>query len=146
MPVVKTENQFEDAFAELPCPVCGASKWVHLVYEGVFCKECNTECSLRTPNGDTGFIATFNSHSTWNSEDIEPIPDCEEYGEVASGKWLGSQSQGYELYWFSPKAEHTEDYDGDWLPAWEREPEPEYLIDLTPTEESEKREVQGGAS
>ena len=146
MPIVETNNCFEGAFDELICPVCGACAWVHIVYQGIFCKKCNTECSLRTPNGDTGFVATFDSHSTWDSEDAEPIPECEEYGAVASGKWLGSQSQGYDLYWFSPKAEYTDEYDGDWLPVWERESEPDYLIDLSPSEKDGTSRIQDGAS
>lgn len=135
MGIVETERRFEGAFDELQCPVCGSGDWAHLVFQGVFCRKCNTRCLLREPNGDQGFVATFDSNYTWNVEVAEPIPYTDEYGAVASGKWLGSPRRGYELYWFSPKAEHVDDYDVEWKPAWERETEPAYLIDLPATEE-----------
>jgi hypothetical protein len=135
MGIVETERRFEGAFDELQCPVCGSEKWTHLVFQGVFCRACNTRCLLREPGGDQGFIATFDSKYTWLTDDAEPIPESDEHGAVASGKWLGSPRRGYDLYWFSVKAEYPDD-DVEWKPAWERETGPTYLIDLPAAKES----------
>jgi hypothetical protein len=134
MGIAETEERYDGAFDELKCPVCGSEDWTHLVFQGVFCADCNTRCLLREPTGDQGFIAEFDSKYTWSVEGAETIPDTEEYGAVASGKWLGTPTTGYERHWFSPKAEYVDSYDGDWQPAWEREDTenhaPNYLIEL----------------
>ena len=142
MPIVETEDRYDGAFDELQCPVCGSEDWTHLVFQGVFCAECNTRCLLREPAGDQGFIVKFDSKYTWLTNDSEMIPETEEYGATASGKWLGTPSTGYDRYWFSATAEHLDGYDTDWKPAWEREDagngEPNYLIEL-PSNEVEAR-------
>ncbi|EMA48075.1 MULTISPECIES: DUF7567 family protein [Halococcus] len=142
MPIVETEDRYDGAFDELQCPVCGSEDWTHLVFQGVFCAECNTRCLLRDPAGDQGFIVKFDSKYTWLTDDAEMIPETEEYGATASGKWLGTPSTGYDRYWFSAMAEHLDDYDTNWKPAWEREDggngEPNYLIEL-PSNEVEAR-------
>ncbi|WP_306060446.1 DUF7567 family protein [Natronococcus wangiae] len=124
MPLVKTEERYTGAFDVVVCPVCGSDEWVHLVFQGVFCKTCNTRCTLREPAGDQGFIAEFDSTYTWSVDGAVPIPDTDEYGPRASGKWLGTEAHGYDRYWFSAYEDYVYD-DCEWEPAWDREPENE---------------------
>lgn len=121
MAIVDTEERYADAFDAIVCPVCGSESWTYLVFQGVFCTECNTRCLLREPAGDQGFIAEFDSKYTWTIEDAAPIPDTDEYGARASGKWLGTARRGYDRYWFSVYAEYVDNYDGNWAPAWTRD-------------------------
>lgn len=134
MALVTVEDRYPSAFEELLCPVCGSAEWTHLVFQGVFCDRCNTRCLLRETAGDQGFIAEFDGTYTWDVENAEAIPETDEYGALASGKWLGSERSGYERYWFSAHVEYDDRYEGDWKPAWEREAdktaEPAYLIEL----------------
>jgi len=88
MAIVDTEERYAGAFDTVKCPVCGSDEWTHLVYQGVFCVTCNTRCTLREPSGDQGFIAEFDSQYTWSVEEAEPIPETDEYGALASGKWV----------------------------------------------------------
>jgi hypothetical protein len=138
MGIAETEERYDGAFDELQCPVCGSEDWTHLIFQGVFCRDCNTRCLLREPAGDQGFIAEFDSKYTWATEGAENIPETEEYGATASGKWLGSPSRGYERQWFSVKAELLDGYDVEWEPAWDRgdteSDGPNYLIELPSTE------------
>ncbi|WP_425607573.1 DUF7567 family protein [Natrinema zhouii] len=39
----------------------------------------------------------------------------------ASGKWLGTESRGYDRYWFSAYADHIDGHENEWEPAWDRE-------------------------
>jgi hypothetical protein len=121
MAIVDTEERYAGAFDTVKCPVCGSDEWTHLVYQGVFCVTCNTRCTLREPSGDQGFIAEFDSQYTWSVEEAEPIPETDEYGALASGKWLGSESHGYDRYWFSAYADHVDGRENEWVPAWDRE-------------------------
>jgi hypothetical protein len=120
MAIVETEDRYTGAFDVLVCPVCGAENWTHLVYQGVFCTECNTRCRLREPVGDQGFIAEFDSEHMWATENAEPIPETDEYGACAAGKWHGTATTSYERYWFAAYADHVDSYTGDWQPAWNR--------------------------
>lgn len=145
MALVTVEDRYPSAFEEMECPVCGNEEWTHLVFQGVFCKHCNTRCLLCETAGDQGFVAKFDGTCTWAVEDGEMIPETDEYDALASGKWLGSERYGYERYWFSARAEQDDSYDGDWKPAWERETDennddgPNYLIELPASgEESTK--------
>ncbi|WP_114579542.1 hypothetical protein [Saliphagus sp. LR7] len=124
MGIVETENRYNGAFDVVECPVCGSDEWTHIVYQGVFCANCNTKCTLREPAGDQGFIAEFDGAYTWSVDDGEKIPETEEYGPVASGKWLGTENTGYHRHWFSARADYVHD-DCEWEPAWHREPKNE---------------------
>lgn len=121
MALVETEERYDGAFDVIVCPVCGSRDWTHLVFQGVFCTECNTRCLLREPAGDQGFVATFDSKYTWTTDDAEKIPDTDEYGARASGKWFGTAASGYTRYWFSAYIEHVDGHNTDWQPAWERD-------------------------
>lgn len=121
MAITETEERYDGAFDVIICPVCGSENWTHLVFEGVFCTECNTQCLLSEPVGDQGFIATFDSKYTWQSDDAEPIPETDEYGARASGKWLGTGTSGYERYWFGAYIEHVDGANSEWQPAWDRD-------------------------
>lgn len=121
MAIVETEERYDSAFDVIVCPVCGSEDWTHLVFQGVFCTECNTRCLLREPAGDQGFIATFDSKYTWTIDKAEKIPETDEHGARASGKWLGTPSSGYTRYWFSAYVEDVIGYNSDWQPAWERD-------------------------
>ncbi|TYL37274.1 hypothetical protein CV102_18395 [Natronococcus pandeyae] len=121
MAIVETEDRYPGAFDIIECPVCGSEEWTHLLYQGVFCARCNTQCTLREPAGDQGFIAEFDSKYTWSVDHGEAIPETDEYGARASGKWLGTEADGYERYWFSAYADHVDEHDCEWEPAWDRE-------------------------
>lgn len=146
MALVEVEDRYPSAFEEMECPVCGREKWASLVFQGVFCKHCNTRCFLCETAGDQGFVAKFDGTCTWAVEDGEMIPETDESDALASGKWLGTEGSGYKLYWFSVRAEDDDNYDGDWKPAWEREADenndggPSYLIEL-PSDEGKSTEV-----
>ena len=121
MPVVETDDTHADAFDVIECPCCGSDEWVELVYNGVYCDGCNTQCRLRETAGDQGFIAEFDSEGyTWNDEGVEPIPETDEYGRRASGKWLGTGGE-YHRHWFSAHVEHVDGVESEWKPAWERD-------------------------
>lgn len=134
MPIVETTTPFEGFFEDLQCPVCGCEDWSHKVMEGVYCDHCGTKCTLSEPSCDTGVKAKFDSQFTFSVEGAEPIPETEEHGAIATGKWSGSPGRGFYLEWFSPHAEFVKGFEHDWVPAWKRSTGPSYLIDLPASE------------
>lgn len=103
MPIVETEERYEGAFDEVECPVCGSEDWTHIVFQGVFCADCNTRCLLREPAGDQGFIAEFDGKYTWLTDDAEMIPETEEYGATASGSGSELPAAGTSATGFRPQ-------------------------------------------
>lgn len=130
MPIVETVNNFEGFSKNLECPVCGRDEWSHLLMNGLYCFHCGTQCRLSEPSCDTGVKARFDSRYTLNVEGAEAIPHTKEHGAIAFGKWLGSSAHGYGLESFYPMAKFVKGFEYDWVPAWKRETETEYLIDL----------------
>jgi len=60
----------EVLFEFLWCPVCGQDVFTHIPFEGVFCKNCNTQVVLRESRENRGYeeavLACFDTDSTWN--------------------------------------------------------------------------------
>jgi hypothetical protein len=60
----------ETLFEFLWCPVCGQEVFTHIPFEGVFCKNCNTQVELQesreTPGYEEAVLACFESAKTWN--------------------------------------------------------------------------------
>jgi hypothetical protein len=61
----------EALFEFLWCPVCGQEVFTHIPFEGVFCKNCNTEVVLRESRENRGYeeavLACFNIEMAVNS-------------------------------------------------------------------------------
>ena len=111
---LETTNQYNEAvFDFLWCPVCGHEVFHHLTFQGVFCKECNTEVIFRESNKlrghKEGVLACFNTETTWNLHRDKmlrrDLPDG-----TARAKVLGKPGD-YHLEWWSPKP------DDDWQPV-----------------------------
>jgi len=64
------DRHSEALFEFLWCPVCGHEIFSHIPFEGVFCKNCNTQVILRESREDRGYeeavLACFDTDSTWN--------------------------------------------------------------------------------
>ncbi len=99
------DRHSEALFEFLWCPVCGHEVFSHIPFEGVFCKNCNTQVVLQEPLEDRGheeaFIACFDTETTWNLHVEEKLrrelPDGS-----ARMKILGAP-QKYEIDWWSPE-------------------------------------------
>jgi hypothetical protein len=64
------DRHSEALFEFLWCPVCGQEVFTHIPFEGVFCKNCNTQVILRESRENRGYeeavLACFDTDSTWN--------------------------------------------------------------------------------
>ncbi len=94
----------EALFEFLWCPVCGQEVFTHIPFEGVFCKNCNTEVVLRESRENRGYeeavLTCFNTDSTWNLHVAEKLrrelPDGS-----ARVKLLGAPGSS-RVDWWSP--------------------------------------------
>jgi len=64
------DRHSEALFEFLWCPVCGHEVFSHILFEGVFCRNCNTQVELQESRETRGYeeavLACFDTHSTWN--------------------------------------------------------------------------------
>jgi len=81
------DRHSEALFEFLWCPVCGHEIFSHIPFEGVFCKNCNTQVILRESREDRGYeeavLACFDTDSTWNLHVDEKAPS-------RSSGWIGA--------------------------------------------------------
>ena len=68
---LEVRNRHSEALFEfLWCPVCGQEVFAHNPFEGVFCKNCNTQVELQESRETRGYgeavLACFDTHSMWN--------------------------------------------------------------------------------
>jgi len=64
-------NRHSEALFEfLWCPVCGHEVFTHIPFEGVFCKNCNTQVELQESRETRGYeeavLACFDTATTWS--------------------------------------------------------------------------------
>ena len=92
-------------FEFLWCPVCGQEVFSHIPFEGVFCKNCNTQVVLRESRENRGYeeavLACFNTDSTWNLHVDEKLRRDLPSGS-ARIKIFGAPGS-YEVDWWSPE-------------------------------------------
>jgi hypothetical protein len=71
------DRHSEALFEFLWCPVCGQEVFTHIPFEGVFCKNCNTQVVLRESRENRGYeeavLACFDSTTTWNLHGDEQL-------------------------------------------------------------------------
>jgi len=64
------DRHSEALFEFLWCPVCGHEVFSHILFEGVFCRNCNTQVELQESRETRGYeeavLACFDTDSTWN--------------------------------------------------------------------------------
>jgi hypothetical protein len=64
------DRHSEALFEFLWCPVCGHEVFSHIPYEGVFCKNCNTQVKLQESRETRGYeeavLACIDTDMTWN--------------------------------------------------------------------------------
>ena len=95
------ERYDESVFGSLWCIVCGCENWVEIPYEGVFCKNCNTQVQLQSSNDSNAVLADFSCESTWNLHK-EELNRRELPQELVRAKLVGGPS-GYEVKWWTPE-------------------------------------------
>jgi len=107
------DRHSEALFEFLWCPVCGHEIFSHIPFEGMFCKNCNTQVKLRESRETRGYeeavLACFDTDSTWNLHVDEKLRRDLPDGS-ARVKVLGAPGD-YEVDWWSPKP------DEDWEPV-----------------------------
>ena len=102
-----------ELFDFLWCPVCGHEVFSHIPFEGVFCKNCNTQVELQESREKRGHeeavLACFDTETTGNLHIDEKhrrdLPDGS-----ARVKILGAPG-AYEVDWWSPRPSD------DWQPV-----------------------------
>ena len=103
----------DELFEFLWCPVCGQGTFTHIPFEGVFCKNCNTQVVLQESRETRGYeeavLACFDTDSTWNLHVDEKLRRDLPDGS-ARAKILGAPGD-YQVDWWSPKS------DEDWEPV-----------------------------
>ncbi|GGM74088.1 uncharacterized Zn finger protein (UPF0148 family) [Halarchaeum rubridurum] len=64
------DRHSEALFEFLWCPVCGQEVFTHIPFEGVFCKNCNTQVEIQESRERRGYeeavLACFDTTTTWN--------------------------------------------------------------------------------
>ena len=107
------DRHSEALFEFLWCPVCGHEVFSHIPFEGVFCKNCNTEVELQEARETRGYeeavLTCFDTATTWNLHVDEKLRRDLPDGS-ARVKVLGAPGD-YEVDWWSPEP------DGDWKPV-----------------------------
>ena len=100
-------------FEFLWCPVCGHEVFSHIPFEGVFCKNCNTQVELRESREDRGYeeavLAYFDTDTTWNLHVDDKLRRDLPDGS-ARVKIFGAPGV-YKVDWWSPEP------DEDWEPV-----------------------------
>ncbi|EMA27511.1 DUF7567 family protein [Haloarcula japonica] len=98
------DRHSEALFECLWCPVCGHEVFSHIPFEGVFCKNCNTQVELQESRETRGYeeavLACFDTHSTWNLHVDEKLRRDLPDGS-ARVKILGAPG-AYKVDWWSP--------------------------------------------
>ena len=111
------DRHSEALFEFLWCPVCGHEVFSHIPFEGVFCKNCNTQIKLQESRETRGYeeavLACFNTAMTWNLHVDEKLRRDLPDGS-ARVKVLGAPGACQVDRW-SPKP------DVDWIPVERRE-------------------------
>jgi len=104
------DRHSEALFEFLWCPVCGHEVFSHIPFEGVFCRNCNTQVELQESRETRGYeeavLACFDTHSTWNLHVDEKLRR-DPARRVGAGEIFGAPG-AYEVDWWSPKP------DDDW--------------------------------
>ena len=99
------DRHSEALFEFLWCPVCGHEVFSHIPFEGVFCKNCNTQVALQESQETRGYeeaiLACFDTNPTWNLHVDEKLRRDLPDGS-ARVKIFGTRD-GYEVDWWSPK-------------------------------------------
>ncbi len=99
------DRHSEALFEFLWCPVCGQEVFTHIPFEGVFCKNCNTQVELQESRETRGYeeavLACFDSTTTWNLHVDEKLRRGLPDGS-ARVKILGAPG-AYEVDWWSPE-------------------------------------------
>ena len=102
MCIEELDRHDESVFNPLWCPVCGCTLFTEIPYEGVFCKNCNTEVTIKESScGDTVY-GTFMTESTWNLHKAKelnrrPLPVEKVQAVIKGGPG------GYEVVNWSPE-------------------------------------------
>ena len=98
------DRHSEALFEFLWCPVCGHEVFSHIPFEGVFCKNCNTQVELHESRETRGYeeavLACFDTDSTWNLHVDEKLR-CDLPDGSARVKIFGAPG-AYEVDWWSP--------------------------------------------
>ena len=65
------DRHSEGLFEFLWCPVCGKEFFTHIPFEGVFCKNCNTQVEFQESRETRGYeeavLAYFDTTTTYSS-------------------------------------------------------------------------------
>ncbi|WP_396614055.1 hypothetical protein ACH9L7_19900 (plasmid) [Haloferax sp. S1W] len=105
------DRHSEALFEFLWCPVCGHEVFSYIPFEGVFCKNCNTQVGLQESQEDRGYeeavLACFDTATTWNLHVDEKLRRDLPDGS-ARVKIFGAPG-AYEVDWWSP--EPSEDWE-----------------------------------
>ena len=64
------DRHSEALFEFLWCPVCGHEVFSHIPFEGVFCKNCNTQAELQESRETRGYEEA--THLLQYNHDLEP--------------------------------------------------------------------------
>jgi len=111
------DRHSEALFEFLWCPVCGQEVFTHIPFEGVFCKNCNTQVELQESRETRGYeeavLACFDTMTTWNLHVDEKLRRDLPDGS-ARVKVFGAPG-AYEVDWWSPEPGE------DWEPVERRE-------------------------
>ena len=115
---IEKDHRFsEELFEFLWCPVCGNDSWTHIVFQGVFCAECNTEAQVahrrKRDVRKWKVQVMFNSESTLNLHaDENPRRNLPDHRAIV---FVLESPTGYDdLSWFPTPSR-------DWEPVEEGE-------------------------
>jgi len=95
------DRHSEALFEFLWCPVCGHEVFSHIPFEGVFCKNCNTQVVLRESQETRGYeeaiLACFDTDTTWNfmsTRSSVVICPMDRHGPRSSGREMATRLTG----------------------------------------------------
>jgi len=103
MSLEELNRHSEALFEFLWCPVCGHEIFSQIPFEGVFCKNCNTQVELQESKETCGYeeavLACFDTTTTWNLHIDEKLRRDLPVGS-ARVKVFGAPG-AYEVDWWS---------------------------------------------
>ncbi|MFC7029093.1 hypothetical protein ACFQJ5_17985 [Halomicroarcula sp. GCM10025324] len=101
----------EALFEFLWCPVCGQEVFTHVPFEGVFCKNCNTQVELQESRETRGYeeavLACFDTATIWILHVDEKL--CRDLPDGSARVKILGAPDAYDVDWWSP--EPGEDWD-----------------------------------
>ncbi|UHQ96267.1 DUF7567 family protein [Natrinema halophilum] len=101
---VRTRHS-EALFEFLWCPVCGQEVFTHIPFEGVFCKNCNSQVELQESRETRGYeeavLACFDSATTWNLHVVEKLR--RDLPDGAARVKVFGEPGAYQVGWWSPE-------------------------------------------